>query len=372
MTADTFDTDAYVGSGNVFSNSNRTVAFPNAAINNAQTLTGKSAGKWYVEVTVNSSTSGQTAVGVMPSTGSGGNSGTYNNWGEFASGAGVKWVSDGRVYCLSEILEFADWASWASGDILGIAVDCTTPLLTFYKNGALQGTVTGAQGTAQFLSHNSQLFPVVGSSVASQFTINTGQSMFSYSPPDGTYTSGWPSSGATYFGTFAANGNGQNDAVSAVNTVVVSPYVCGYDGFVSQIQIPTTGGFGGNAAGVIYDATGAGGTPGTLLASSTVLAPGSAPPGVFIFNLASGVPVSNGTTYYLGVALGSPQTGTVNYVCSPASTVSAPNAYYKAITYPTIPGTFGTPTGRHNWSIPAIASGAVNPTSIPHSFGQII
>ncbi len=128
---------------------------------------GKTSGKWYWEVTINSS---------FMATGAANGSASVNNY--LASDAnGWSWSSGGS--CFNNNALSGTNSSYTTGDILGFALDVPSGTLTMYKNGVLQSfSHTGLSGT---------LYASVGNStvVSSESTTNFGATALTYTPPSG-------------------------------------------------------------------------------------------------------------------------------------------------------------------------------------------
>ena len=176
---------------------------------------GISSGKWYFEATPSGSDAAHAMVGVANAFASttdyvGANA---NSWG-YLAGNGNKYNSGtGTAY----------GASYGSGDVIGAALDMDAGTLTFYKNGASQGTAfTGLTGT---------LFLVVGDGGTPQtpsISVNFGQRPFAYTAPSGfkalcTQNLPTPTIGATastqagkFFNPVLYSGNGGTLSVSGV------------------------------------------------------------------------------------------------------------------------------------------------------------
>jgi len=130
---------------------------------------GISSGKWYWEVSVNSSTFGITGIAkasvvLQNNFFNSGDSLGYN------SANGNKYDGNGGVSSYG--------ASWqASGDICGVALDMDAGTMTFYKNGTSQGVAyTGITGT---------YFPTHSLYDTSTATFNFGQRPFVHAAPSG-------------------------------------------------------------------------------------------------------------------------------------------------------------------------------------------
>jgi hypothetical protein len=133
-------------------------------------------GKWYAEYTCTSA---------------GGYSGTGLWIGSAAADfstpfMSVSYYSNGQTYNNSTFSYVSYGASWTTNDLIGVAWDCDTQQVTFYKNGVSQGTLTSPSisvttGGAGFAFIPSSYL----SGVTSTFAINFGQRPFAYTPPTG-------------------------------------------------------------------------------------------------------------------------------------------------------------------------------------------
>ena len=138
-----------------------------------------SSGKWYFEFTYNQKPSGGGAgFGVLevsesrdfPGAANAPNGYTYYSEGESASFTKKYGQGSNSNY----------GASYAPGDVIGVALDLDGGTITFYKNGASQGQAfSGISGTyAPSVSSGTS----VGTAKA---TLNAGQRAFAYSAPSG-------------------------------------------------------------------------------------------------------------------------------------------------------------------------------------------
>ncbi len=131
---------------------------------------GKSAGKWYWEYVVGVNIIGP-LVGIANSSEVTSNfpGNSANSVGYYGS-SGQKWVSgSGSAY----------GATFATGDVIGVALDMDAGTLVFYKNNVSQGTAaTGLSGVQ---------YAAAGQSGANAPTItaNFGASALVYAPPTG-------------------------------------------------------------------------------------------------------------------------------------------------------------------------------------------
>jgi len=130
-------------------------------------------GKWYWEEKINaiSSAASYPCVGVariiqQPS------NGKYTG---DSSGGGVGYFRTGAVH--KEGSSVATYATFTTNDVIGVALDVDNLEIKFYKNGTLQGTVTGLTSSIYYMSNTNYY--------NSQTTSNFGQSSFAYTPPTG-------------------------------------------------------------------------------------------------------------------------------------------------------------------------------------------
>jgi len=165
-----------------------------------------SSGKWYCEVTI------------------GAKSGTYWTVGAFGSpitfNPRMQYRSDGATQVNSTA--GSTWASFTTGDVIGMAFDASTNQITFYKNNTSQGTLTATTtGVSYYFGCGSD-----SSGSTSTYEINFGQRPFSYTPPTGfvalnTFNLPTPTIGATasttankYFDTTLYTGTGATQTIT--------------------------------------------------------------------------------------------------------------------------------------------------------------
>ncbi len=179
-------------SNQTLSNANLTVSAttPASAARGTQTTASHSTGKFYVEITVDAATSGPSVdnallPGVCDANCNGSLSTeqniTYGGWG---SGVG------GGYLVLNNSVIATGLATYQTGDIIGIALDCASggaPVIKFYKNNVLQYTYTASSWTAPYFIFCAAYS---GSSTLCRGTGNFGGSAFTYTPPAG-YTGGF-------------------------------------------------------------------------------------------------------------------------------------------------------------------------------------
>ncbi|REJ66078.1 MAG: hypothetical protein DWQ28_08310 [Proteobacteria bacterium] len=167
---------------------------------------GVSSGKYYWEATAGSN---KDVIGIWSAgshvTGYPGK--TADSYGYFADGNKLN-SETGTSY----------GATYASGDVIGVALDLDAGTLVFYKNGASQGTAfTGLSGTFR---------PAIRAgrtSVSSTVNANFGQRPFGYSAPSGykaLCTTNLPTptiaDGSDYFDTTVYTGNGTSQTITGL------------------------------------------------------------------------------------------------------------------------------------------------------------
>jgi len=130
---------------------------------------GMSTGKWYWEVTV-------TAVGGAGNIGIGDGTAPSASFGLGGVAGEIAYQSSGNKYTNNSGTAYG--ATYTTNDIIGVAYDADAGSITFYKNNASQGAITGFSGTK---------FAAVGSGGGTnpQYAINFGQQPFTYTAPSG-------------------------------------------------------------------------------------------------------------------------------------------------------------------------------------------
>jgi hypothetical protein len=130
---------------------------------------GMSTGKWYWEVTV-------TAVGGAGNIGIGDGTAPSASFGLGGVAGEISYQSSGNKYTNNSGTAYG--ATYTTNDIIGVAYDADAGSITFYKNNASQGAITGFSGTK---------FAAVGSGGGTnpQYAINFGQRPLTYTPPSG-------------------------------------------------------------------------------------------------------------------------------------------------------------------------------------------
>jgi hypothetical protein len=126
-----------------------------------------SSGKWYWETTLNGSGSDTGMLGVSKASASLGAIPDANAWGYNGT--------NGQKYTNSTNSAYG--STYASADIIGIALDMDAGTITFYVNNTSQGTAfTGLSGL---------LSPTFWQYAGYQWFVNFGQQPFTYTPPSG-------------------------------------------------------------------------------------------------------------------------------------------------------------------------------------------
>lgn len=148
----------------------------------AQGAIGKATGKWYWEVTFTgwaTSTMSSAIIGAGLD-----KSGIIASGSSIVNSPMVGYLSIGRICKGNGYAPSPYPASYAIGDVIGVAMDADTKTVTFYKNGVLQKTI---QLAAAFTSAD-RMYPIVGdaeSNAGCVLTANFGGSAFKYPVPAG-------------------------------------------------------------------------------------------------------------------------------------------------------------------------------------------
>jgi hypothetical protein len=162
--------------GFTFSNGNLTASVTaSTGDRNCPTTMFASTGKWYAEVTcTNVGGGGNMELGVVTST---------SPYTPSIGGAGINGYAYQPNGTKGNNNSYSSYgATYANGDVIGIALDLTAGTLVFYKNGSSQGTAyTGITGTYGFAIGAD----FGGTSRTVQGELNCGQQPFVYTPPSG-------------------------------------------------------------------------------------------------------------------------------------------------------------------------------------------
>jgi hypothetical protein len=181
------------GSGGTFSGGNLTVTPAN--LDGEIATIGLSSGKWYWECTQNAN-GGEVGVYTASAllTTSGG--GQANGVGSFDLNFNGRTHNNPIGGTLSTSSDYTQWA-FASGDVIGVALDMDAGKIWFRKNGTYLQSGSGtsgnvgdpAAGSNEMMSGiTTTVFPMVGDgtgTAANAQTINFGQSSFAHSAPSG-------------------------------------------------------------------------------------------------------------------------------------------------------------------------------------------
>lgn len=200
------------GNGSItFLRGNLQLTHSNATSQVARGTFSMSSGKWYWEVTA--TTSNGCAIGIIDQT-------NLNN--AFGSGLFLYGFAAANSYNGSFITY---GASYADGDIIGVALDKDANTLTFYKNGISQGVFTSSLTSSPYQPAFSR------STGAPTCDANFGQRPFAYTPPAGfraLNTNNLPTpsivNGANFMAATTYTGNATARSLSnAVNSVSFQP-----------------------------------------------------------------------------------------------------------------------------------------------------
>jgi hypothetical protein len=154
------------------SNGNLTITGSGSYSTTPATL-GMSSGKWYWEYTCTTySASGDTHYGI----GTGAFNLYQNTWAGNTAAGWVYVASNGSKYNNGTSGSYG--ASFTSGDIIGVAFDADAGTLTFYKNGATQGTAYTGLTSGPY-------FPIATVGTSNVTNANFGQRPFAYTAPSG-------------------------------------------------------------------------------------------------------------------------------------------------------------------------------------------
>lgn len=162
------------------SNGNLTAAQSSGGWTSVKGLTSfaKTTGKWYFEVTIVSSTSNNTMVGVGNASASLSNycGSDVNGWGYWGNTGA--YFNNGGSFPLGN--------SYTTGDVIMVAFDAALGRMWFGKNGTWQNSGNpGANTNTSFTGLSGSLVPMFSPNSAGSCTANFGATAFTYSPPSG-------------------------------------------------------------------------------------------------------------------------------------------------------------------------------------------
>ena len=139
-----------------------------SAVQHVRSTLSKASGKWYFEVT-------PTTNGAFTQIGIDNGSGNVNT----SLGVGAQCIAyDGYGAVFKNGITVATYASYSTGDVIGVAFDCATGNVTFYKNNTLQGTPGSVTGSIYCAAGNISDFVSVG-------VANFGATAMTYTAPSG-------------------------------------------------------------------------------------------------------------------------------------------------------------------------------------------
>lgn len=161
------------GTGITLSNGNLTAAANTTGWHGVRSTISKTSGKWYWEITVNATAEHMNGIANSSVT----LDRVSGNFADETSGNVYLYWTDGNKTSGGSSAP-AYGAAYASGDVIGVAMDMDGGTITFYKNNSSQGQAfSGITGTRY-------AFFGSGSSSAS-VTANFGASAFAYAVPSG-------------------------------------------------------------------------------------------------------------------------------------------------------------------------------------------
>ena len=182
---------------------------PTSTTGNAKGTIAVSSGKWYWEVTPQTTATANVAGGILGAA----ETSTSSQPGNYATG--YSYYSTGETR--HNGVDATYGASYGAGDVIGTALDLDAGTLVFYKNGVSQGTA--------YSSVSGTFVPAIGDTSTgsgSQLVCNFGQRAFAYTPPTGfkaLNTSNLPApdiaDGSKYFSTTLYTGVSGSQSVDA-------------------------------------------------------------------------------------------------------------------------------------------------------------
>ena len=159
---------------------------------------GVSSGKWFWEIKFSAVDSGSSQIGVVD------NGPTAATQQLGARTYGWSYTQGGSVNNNGSSVS-GSWASYTTGDIIGVALNLDDNELTFYKNGAVQNSGTAISITASASTTSGFYFPAGGDNNAGNVTLQAnfgnpsyalssavadgnGFGQFEYAPPTGYFS----------------------------------------------------------------------------------------------------------------------------------------------------------------------------------------
>jgi len=189
-------------SGSTLSNGNLDISMSSAQGTTFATMAFPASGKWYFECTANAT---QCDIGIAKADAS-----LSEYLGNNSSGYG--YYIDGNVY--HNNASAGSGASYTTGDIIGVAFDADAGTCKWYKNNALQVTVSSLSG---------EWFPAFGAGSAAGI-FNFGARPFAYTPPSNhlplvttNLTDPTIADGSTAMDAKLYTGNGSTNVITGLN-----------------------------------------------------------------------------------------------------------------------------------------------------------
>lgn len=158
------------GADVTLSNGNRTATISGNTGDWAVSNTTKTSGKWYWEGLITTVGAGLTYFGLAEN--------TYP-----VENTGAPGAADGMLQIRSGGFSTGGGtagSAWVSGDIVGLAYDFATGILTAYKNGVANGTSPACTATLPL-----RIALMTVTAAPTEVTLRTTTAEFSYSPPTG-------------------------------------------------------------------------------------------------------------------------------------------------------------------------------------------
>ena len=203
-----------------FSNGNLDI-LTSATFTQVRGTLGASTGKWYWEITVNSTGNGA-GIGICD---------LENTLAGFATATNYNWGGDNSKYINGSNQGGSGTTAYGAGDIVGVALNIDSNTVQFYRNGASAFTFSSLPAKTWF-----PWLHVNGFS----FTCNFGQRPFAYTAPSGfkaLCTTNLPTptiaDGSTAMDVALYTGNGSTQTISGLNfspdLVWIKPRSAAYD-----------------------------------------------------------------------------------------------------------------------------------------------
>jgi len=298
---------------------NGNLTFSNAgAVKGAKGTFALESGKWYWENTITTLGANDLGVGILFD---GATDGMRD--GTATSTYSVFYQANTNVRKNGSVV--ANYASYTTGDIIGIAYDAGARSITFYKNNTSQGSITADAPTSPYV-----VWIIQPNSITATVNINFGQRPFSYTPPSGfvalnTFNLPTPTilQGNKYMDATLYTGNGSTQTIT--NVAGFKPDAVWIKSRSTVLDHLLSDSVRGASAFLQPNLTNAEGTAGTVITSFNSNG----------FSIGSSATINNNTSTFVGWQWQAGQgTNTSNTSGSITSTVSVnATAGFSIVTY---------------------------------------